>query len=67
MDRSTLGNFINMVKQQQGNNFDPEVAVKSMLGLNGQNITPQQAMQYAINSGKANPNQAAMFNQMQNK
>lgn len=28
MDRSTLGNFINMVKQQQGNNFDPEVAVR---------------------------------------
>lgn len=66
MDNTTLFNFINAVKQQHGNGFNPEVMVKQMLGLNGQNITPQQALQYGINSGKINQNGAAMFNKLQN-
>lgn len=57
-----LSQFVTGVKQQHGDNFDPEQTAKNILGINCQ--TPQQALDAMLQSGRINQQQYNMFKGM---
>lgn len=57
-----LPQFIQGVKQQHGDNFNPQQTVQNLLGQNCN--TPQDALQLMLNAGKINEQQYGMLLKM---
>lgn len=57
-----LPQFIQGVKQQHGDNFNPQQTVQNMLGQNCN--TPQEALQLLLDNGKINRVQYEMLTKM---
>lgn len=57
-----LPQFIQGVKQQHGDDFNPQQTVQNMLGQNCN--TPQEALQLLLNNGKIDRMQYEMLTKM---
>lgn len=58
----TISQFVTGVKQQHGQDFNPEQTAKNMLGGNCQ--TPKQALDMLLQSGRINQEQYNTFVKM---
>lgn len=58
----TINAFKNMVQNQYGQNFDPSVTAKNMLGQNVN--SPKDALAIMLQTGKINKQQYDMFSKM---
>lgn len=58
----TIKMFVQNVQQRYGNNFDPSIMAKNMLG--GNCNTPQEALDLLLRNGKISQEQYHMFIRM---